>query len=72
MERGSALKLYDEMLQQKLRPNVFTFNAFVDGLCKNGMVERADERFERMQEVGLEANSVVYTSLIDGYFKGGV
>lgn len=39
----SALDVFDVMLQWGLQPNVFTFNALVDGIFKNGMLETADE-----------------------------
>ncbi|VVA96485.1 unnamed protein product [Arabis nemorensis] len=36
-----ALKLLDEMLSRGLKPDMFTYNTVIRGMCKEGMVDRA-------------------------------
>ncbi|EOY04960.1 Tetratricopeptide repeat (TPR)-like superfamily protein isoform 1 [Theobroma cacao] len=52
-------------------PNVFTYGALVDGLCKAHKVKEARDLLEAMSTVGCKPNHVVYDALIDGFCKGG-
>ncbi|KAL5707779.1 hypothetical protein ACHQM5_018640 [Ranunculus cassubicifolius] len=52
-------------------PNVFTYGALVDGLCKAHKVAEARDLLSAMSTVGCEPNHVVYDALIDGFCKVG-
>ncbi|OVA03184.1 Pentatricopeptide repeat [Macleaya cordata] len=52
-------------------PNVFTYGALVDGLCKVHKVAEARELLDAMSVAGCEPNHVVYDALIDGFCKVG-
>ncbi|OWM67401.1 hypothetical protein CDL15_Pgr019861 [Punica granatum] len=63
-------KVSDTDLNSK-EPNVFTYGALVDGLCKAHRVNEARELLDAMQVGGCEPNHVVYDALIDGFCKVG-
>ncbi|KAK2371883.1 Tetratricopeptide repeat (TPR) superfamily protein [Trifolium repens] len=52
-------------------PNVFTYGALVDGLCKANRVKEARELLDTMSAHGCEPNQIVYDALIDGFCKIG-
>ncbi|KAG9447132.1 hypothetical protein H6P81_013260 [Aristolochia fimbriata] len=54
-----------------MEPNVFTYGALVDGLCKAHKVVEAHDLLEVMEKEGCEPNNVVYDALIDGLCKVG-
>ncbi|KHN35153.1 pentatricopeptide repeat-containing protein At1g06710, mitochondrial [Glycine soja] len=52
-------------------PNIITYGALVDGLCKANRVEEARELLDTMSVNGCEPNQIVYDALIDGFCKTG-
>ncbi|KAH9607905.1 hypothetical protein KSS87_000880, partial [Heliosperma pusillum] len=52
-------------------PNVFTYGALVDGLCKAHKVSDAHNLLVMMSTDGCEPNHIVYDALIDGFCKAG-
>ncbi|MED6166893.1 hypothetical protein PIB30_113787, partial [Stylosanthes scabra] len=52
-------------------PNVITYGALVDGLCKASRVKQARELLDTMFAHGCEPNQTVYDALIDGFCKAG-
>ncbi|KAK6797763.1 hypothetical protein RDI58_005465 [Solanum bulbocastanum] len=52
-------------------PNVVTFGAMVDGLCKAHKVKEAHNLLDVMLAEGCEPNHIVYDALIDGFCKVG-
>ncbi|XP_058102345.1 pentatricopeptide repeat-containing protein At1g06710, mitochondrial isoform X2 [Magnolia sinica] len=52
-------------------PNIFTYGALVDGLCKAHKVVEAHDLLDGMSVAGCEPNHVVYDALIDGFCKVG-
>uniref|UniRef100_A0A7N0RC12 Pentatricopeptide repeat-containing protein n=1 Tax=Kalanchoe fedtschenkoi TaxID=63787 RepID=A0A7N0RC12_KALFE len=52
-------------------PNVITYGALVDGLCKAYKVKEASDLIDTMSEGGCEPNRIVYDALIDGFCKVG-
>lgn len=52
-------------------PNIFTYGALVDGLCKAHKVKEARELLDVMSVEGCEPNHIVYDALIDGFCKAG-
>ncbi|GMH08712.1 hypothetical protein Nepgr_010552 [Nepenthes gracilis] len=52
-------------------PNVFTYGALIDGLCKAQKVGEARDLLDAMLKNGCEPNHIVYDALIDGFCKAG-
>ncbi|KAK9105286.1 hypothetical protein Scep_022130 [Stephania cephalantha] len=52
-------------------PNIYTFGALVDGLCKAHKVAEARELLDVMAAAGCKPNNVVFDALIDGFCKVG-
>ncbi|XP_030939942.1 pentatricopeptide repeat-containing protein At1g06710, mitochondrial-like [Quercus lobata] len=52
-------------------PNMFTYGALVDGLCKAHKVKEACNLLDAMSVEGCEPNHIVYDALIDGFCKAG-
>lgn len=52
-------------------PNVVTYGALVDGLCKVHRVKEARNLLDAMTAEGCEPNHIVYDALIDGFCKVG-
>ncbi|KAL2349446.1 hypothetical protein Fmac_003446 [Flemingia macrophylla] len=52
-------------------PNIITYGALVDGLCKANRVKEARELLDTMPSHGCEPNQIVYDALIDGFCKTG-
>ncbi|KAJ1691300.1 hypothetical protein LUZ63_015455 [Rhynchospora breviuscula] len=53
-------------------PNLFTYTALVDALCKDGRVEEASDLISEMEEKGIVLDQVLCCSLISGYFRKGL
>ncbi|KAK8958787.1 Pentatricopeptide repeat-containing protein [Platanthera guangdongensis] len=54
-----------------IAPNVFTYGALVDGLCKAHKVVEAHDLLDSMFSSGCEPNNIVYDALVDGFCKVG-
>lgn len=61
-------KIDDQSLKE---PNVYTYGALVDGLCKAHKVKEARDLLDAMLVEGCEPNHIVYDALIDGFCKSG-
>jgi pentatricopeptide repeat protein len=60
-----ALKLFDEMLQQKLVPDLPCFNAIIGALCRAGELALAHEWLKEMrQKHKLEPNAATYSAFL--------
>lgn len=62
-----ALKVFDEMLNRKCKPNICTYTALVNAFAREGLCEKAEEMFEHMQEAGLEPDVYAYNALMEAY-----
>ena len=68
-----ALKLFEEMLQKGLQPNVITYNALISACGKFAMTAKALHLFEEMQKQGLQPKVITYTAVITtGGMKSGM
>uniref|UniRef100_A0A166D4C2 Pentacotripeptide-repeat region of PRORP domain-containing protein n=1 Tax=Daucus carota subsp. sativus TaxID=79200 RepID=A0A166D4C2_DAUCS len=64
--------MYFEVDDNKaMEPNVVTYGALVDGLCKAHRVKEARNLLDVMSSKGCVPNHIVYDALIDGYCKVG-
>lgn len=52
-------------------PNVVTYGALVDGLCKVHRIKEARNLLDAMKSGGVEPNHIVFDALIDGFCKVG-
>ncbi|KAI5409524.1 hypothetical protein KIW84_055090 [Lathyrus oleraceus] len=68
---GDVEYVYKEMIKRSIRPNMNTFNVFVNGLCRGGKLNKAEDVFEDMKAWGVLPNVVTYNTLVDGYCKRG-
>ncbi|CAH9145042.1 unnamed protein product [Cuscuta epithymum] len=68
---GEIEFLYKDMLRRRIALNLFTFNEVVNGLCKEGKLNKAKDVMEDMKIRGVMPNVVTYNTLIDGYCKNG-
>ncbi|KAK2635996.1 hypothetical protein Ddye_030788 [Dipteronia dyeriana] len=46
------------------RPNIVCYNSLIDGLCKDGLINKAEELLLEMKRMGFGPDVVSYTSLI--------
>uniref|UniRef100_A0A7N0UU35 Pentatricopeptide repeat-containing protein n=1 Tax=Kalanchoe fedtschenkoi TaxID=63787 RepID=A0A7N0UU35_KALFE len=51
--------------------NCICYSTLIDGVCKDGRWDRANELFLEMRSKGVEPNVVTYSSMIDGLCRGG-
>lgn len=58
----SVFRLFDEMEKRGISPSVVTYNAVVNGLCKYGRTQDADE-FSK----NVTADVITYSTLLHGY-----
>ncbi|KAL0414038.1 UNVERIFIED_CONTAM: putative pentatricopeptide repeat-containing protein, mitochondrial [Sesamum radiatum] len=63
--------LFNEMLDNKIFPDLWTFNILVDAICKEGMVEEAENVLEIMVQRNVCPDIVTYNVLMDGYCLRG-
>ncbi|XP_051125811.1 putative pentatricopeptide repeat-containing protein At1g53330 [Andrographis paniculata] len=67
-----ARKVFDEMPERGVQPNVVTFGTFIHGLCANSNVKEALRLKTRMAiEFGIAPNSHIYTALAKALCKVG-
>ncbi|KAK3211897.1 hypothetical protein Dsin_016603 [Dipteronia sinensis] len=67
-----ALKLRDEMVKGNgeigpiCKPDIISYSSIIDGLCKDGSIDKAKELFSEMKSRGIRPNVVSYNFLICG------
>ncbi|XP_026393168.1 pentatricopeptide repeat-containing protein At5g16640, mitochondrial-like isoform X2 [Papaver somniferum] len=69
---GLAIALKNKMGKWNCSPNVVSYSAIIDALCKGGLVEEALVLFsEMLRDSSVVPNVVVYNSLINGLCNSG-
>ncbi|KAL3651208.1 hypothetical protein CASFOL_004210 [Castilleja foliolosa] len=73
LSRWSEVKmLMEEMIgSYKIYPDVFTYNSLVDALCKEGLVDEAEDVIQIMKQQNVAPDVISYSALIDGYCLQG-
>ncbi|KAI3914036.1 hypothetical protein MKW98_010848 [Papaver atlanticum] len=66
-----AEKVFAEMKDSGIEPNVYTYSIVIDALCRCGQTTRAQDVFAEMIDVGCEPNSITFNSLMRGHVKAG-
>ncbi|KAF3333583.1 pentatricopeptide repeat-containing protein [Carex littledalei] len=56
----------------RFSPNLVTYTALADALCKDGRIEEASYLVSEMEEKGIVLDPVLYSSLISGYIRKGL
>nr|KJB80589.1 hypothetical protein B456_013G105500 [Gossypium raimondii] len=55
------------MSADNCKPDRFTYNIFIHGVCKVGVIDEAVRLVKQMESFGYSLNVYTYTILIDGY-----
>ncbi|KAK4858823.1 hypothetical protein QYF36_022628 [Acer negundo] len=69
---SAALKLHEQTVKGNgengviCRPNIVSYNSMIDGLCKDGLINKAKELLSEMKGMRISLDVVSYTSLIHG------
>ncbi|XP_028763852.1 putative pentatricopeptide repeat-containing protein At1g53330 [Neltuma alba] len=67
-----AWAVFDEMLRNRVRPNVVTFGTLMNGLCSNGEIQEALKFKEDMtRNFKLKPNAFLYATLLKGLCQTG-
>ncbi|KAK6118696.1 hypothetical protein DH2020_047553 [Rehmannia glutinosa] len=64
--------LYKDMIFSKVKPDTYTLNLLIGGLCDSGRLEDARELFDRMRDKGCEPNEYSFGILARGYCRYGL
>ncbi|GER50856.1 pentatricopeptide repeat-containing protein [Striga asiatica] len=65
-------ELYDEMLRTYgVKPDSYTFNILIRGLCKNSKVDEAFRRFKEMDTFNYKPDLITYNTIVDGLCRVG-
>lgn len=76
VQRGETERAEREVVEKMGRPNGRTCGIVVGGYCREGRVRDGLRFVRRMKEMGVEANLVVFNSLIKGFVevmdRGGI
>ncbi|KAJ6773253.1 ATPASE EXPRESSION PROTEIN 3 [Salix koriyanagi] len=68
---GAALDLYREAIRKGVKIDNFTCSILLNGLCKEGKVEKAEEVLKSLVEHGLVPGEVIYNTIVNGYCQIG-
>jgi pentatricopeptide repeat protein len=63
--------LYDQMIDDGARPNVYIYTTMIDAYSKSGNLQKAIEVFDSMKKDGIKPNVFTYTTMIDAFVKSG-
>lgn len=66
-----GFKLLKEMQSDGHVPGVVTYNALMNGLCKQGQMKNAKMLLDAMLNVGVAPNDITYNILLEGHSKHG-
>jgi leucine-rich PPR motif-containing protein len=59
------------MIEDGIKPTVFTYSILIHGLCTQGYMEEAIKLLDQMIENNVDPNYVTYWTLIQGYIRCG-
>jgi pentatricopeptide repeat protein len=52
-----------------MKPDLITFSTLIKGFCKERNIDAAFKVLSEMKKCGIEADEVLYNSLLDGCFR---
>ncbi|XP_064992404.1 pentatricopeptide repeat-containing protein At5g57250, mitochondrial-like [Musa acuminata AAA Group] len=64
-----GLRKHKLMVDKGITPDVIGYTIIIDGLCKEGNVEKVIGFLEEMESKGVHANVVTYTAVIHGFCR---
>ncbi|KAF3794462.1 Pentatricopeptide repeat-containing protein [Nymphaea thermarum] len=68
---AESLKLYDEMVAQKIKPNAFTYAAVLKSCAKLQDIEKGREIHQRVIDECCDSDDYIRVALVDMYAKCG-
>lgn len=68
-QMNKAIKLFKEMEDKGLKPDVSTYTMIIHGYCRATDMDRAIKWFHRMKRNQVEPDVFTYTTMIDGYMR---
>jgi pentatricopeptide repeat protein len=63
--------MFHEILDKGYTPAMITYNAFINGLCKEGRLQQALGMLDVLVQTGHQPNEITYNTLINGICKVG-
>eukprot|EP00746_Dinoflagellata_sp_MGD_P001468 gnl/MRDRNA2_/MRDRNA2_102761_c0_seq1.p1 gnl/MRDRNA2_/MRDRNA2_102761_c0~~gnl/MRDRNA2_/MRDRNA2_102761_c0_seq1.p1 ORF type:complete len:1052 (+),score=206.75 gnl/MRDRNA2_/MRDRNA2_102761_c0_seq1:146-3301(+) len=69
MER--VWNVWGDMLQNKVKPSITTYNALIDACARNGGMDRVPQLLHEMKDQGLNPNLITYSTLLKGHCLHG-
>ncbi|RVW68168.1 Pentatricopeptide repeat-containing protein [Vitis vinifera] len=68
-EHEKVMTVYEKMIKDRVKPDVFTFNSLISSCCRNSQFGLALEMFKEMKDKGCSPNVVSFNTLIKGSFR---
>ncbi|XP_048442456.1 pentatricopeptide repeat-containing protein At1g11710, mitochondrial-like [Pyrus x bretschneideri] len=68
---GSAVQIYEKLIEGKKKPNLVIYNSVINGLCKEASVDVAKLLMDSLQRMDV-LDIVTYNTMINGYFISGM
>ncbi|KAL9163639.1 hypothetical protein ABFS82_06G054400 [Erythranthe guttata] len=69
---GMVFELYNEMLKTYgAKPDSYTFNVLIRGLCMNSSVDEAFRMFKEMEKFDCKPDLITYNTIVDGLCRTG-
>ena len=68
---GKKSRFLFDMLDAGISPNVYTYSALIDSLCKEEKTQEAESLFRLMTKKGVQPDVVTFNSLISFWCKSG-
>jgi pentatricopeptide repeat protein len=62
-------ELFSRLIDEGLKPNVYTYTALVGALCKEGLIIEAHKLFRKMEEDGCTPDKCAYNVIIQGFLQ---
>lgn len=66
-----AERVFGEMKNVGIKPNVYTYSIVIDALCRVGQITRAHDVFAEMIDAGCAPNSITFNNLMRVHVKAG-
>ncbi|XP_060199875.1 pentatricopeptide repeat-containing protein At1g20300, mitochondrial [Lycium barbarum] len=68
---SEAERIFREMKESGVPPNVYTYSIVIDALCRSGQISRAYDVFSEMIDVGCQPNAITFNNLMRVHVKAG-
>ncbi|XP_074358560.1 uncharacterized protein LOC141697905 [Apium graveolens] len=68
---SQAERIFREMKEIGIQPNVYTYTIVIDALCRCGQITRAHDVFAEMIDAGCNPNAITFNNLMRVHVKAG-